>query len=96
MDHCPPPLPSSFFLLLFSSFSFPRLLGKSFFGSPKHCRASHVVLQDLDAPQCALKARAIAADPDRKLDAAKAKYLDAVAFVEGDSIGDPDLDRRAR
>ena len=40
-------------------------------------------LHGLDSTACALKAKALAADPARKLDAAKAKYLEAVSFVEG-------------
>jgi len=52
------------------------------------------VLLDLDAPACRLKARACAANCDRKLDAAKQKYVEAVSYVEGDNIGDPDGNSR--
>jgi hypothetical protein len=51
-------------------------------------------LLDLDAPACKLKARACAADCERKLDGAKHKYTEAVSFVEGENIGDPDGNSR--
>ena len=46
--------------------------------------------KDLDAPVCLLKACAIASDAYGKLSAAKIRYLEAVSFVEGEHIYDPD------
>jgi len=50
----------------------------------------------LDADVCSLKLKAMICDPYSKLEAAKQRYTEAVQFVDGDDIYDPDLDRRAK